>query len=102
MRKLFVILLLICMVFASCANETIIENDSSQTQSSSDKQEQSSSLTGNFYVANIDTLKYHNQYCSYIGDLEAENKVITDDFKMLVDRGYEPCRFCIARNSNEW
>ncbi len=101
MRRFFLVLLMLCVAFVSCADRTVIENESSQSQNSEtlSGEESSEVFVGNKYVANTNSLKYHTQFCSYIQGMSEESAVITSDIQMLIERGYEPCKFCIARNT---
>ena len=100
MKRILVLLLLLCVLFSSCADKTVIENSSTYTE-----EEQSESHIGGMvpsgeYVANTSTKKYHTQFCGMVANMSEENMLLTYDIKALTDKGYTPCSMCIARTAD--
>lgn len=99
MKRFLVLLFALCLIFVSCADKTVIENDASSSEATESEESKSdeSVFQGNEYVGNASTLKYHTSYCTYINSIDAESTIIVTSVQELVDRGYSPCDFCIAR-----
>ena len=89
--KIMIFALVLCLIFVSCDDGIIIENESSQQVSSEERP------MGYEYVINTSTFVYHGQFCTLVDKIEPECRKTTTDIAFYVERGYHPCEICIVR-----
>ncbi len=53
------------------------------------------SLGSTTYVCNMNTYKFHYEYCDSVNKMKEENKMITNESRdTLIAQGFEPCKNC--------
>lgn len=69
--------------------------DAGSLENKSSEQEETKNESGESYIINTNTHKFHKPSCSSVADTKEENKeTVTESRSELIEKGYEPCRRC--------
>ncbi|MBO5212879.1 MAG: hypothetical protein J6B60_04985 [Clostridia bacterium] len=89
MRKLSILLTLCAIFTLSCADDTVIKNDTPKEITA----EHTSDFTE--YIVDTRDQKFHSPYCKYTYKIPSENKKIFNDLDFMRECGYVSCKVCL-------
>ena len=69
--------------------------DPEQTEAQTQAQAQASANTGETYILNVNSKKFHKQGCGSISQIKESNKAVSNESRdSLISQGYTPCKNC--------
>ena len=67
--------------------------DPEQTEAQTQAQAQASANTGETYILNVNSKKFHKQGCGSISQIKESNKAVSNESRdSLISQGYTPCK----------
>lgn len=76
------------------AKEAASEEDAPDGKADEAKAVSTEESSGEAYVLNIGTKKFHKKSCSSVEDMKEENKAYVSERAEAIEKGYEPCKRC--------